>query len=49
MIKGKTKRIIYDEALTDDDVIKISNAPKEEFNRDDIKAAYFNKNLQRKQ
>ena len=49
MIKGKTKRIIYDEALTDDDVIKISNTPKEEFNRDDIKAAYFHKNLQRKQ
>ena len=47
MIKGATRRIIYDDKITDQDASKIANAPIEPYNNREIKAELLSKKVQR--
>jgi len=44
-IKGKTKRIIYDENITDREAEQIAGEPREAHTRDEIKALYAQKRI----
>ena len=44
-IKGKTKRIIYDESISDREAEQIAGEPKEAHSRDEIKALYTQKRI----
>ena len=44
-IKGKTKRIIYDEKITDREAEQIAGVPKEDHTRQDIRELYMNKSI----
>lgn len=44
-IKGKTKRIIYDENITDREAEQIAGVPREDHTRQEIRELYINKSI----
>ena len=44
-IKGKTKRIIYDENITDREAEQIAGVPREDHTNKEIRELYINKNI----